>query len=255
MEPKITICQSYHELADASAAYVTRLAAEATAKRGRFMTAVSGGSLMDILALGFVNSSRRPEVDWSAWHLFLADERCVPATNPESNYGLANRLFLRHIDIPRDQIYVMDETLGPAEAAASYESLLARVFHLGKDQTPTFDLVLLGIGEDGHTASLFPKHPLLKETRRWVAAIWDAPKPPPERITLTLPVINKARHVVFLASGEGKAPIVNRLLGSKNSQPELPAQLVCPLDCEVWWFIDGLAGKSLKNTSRPGEKK
>lgn len=245
MAPEITHCPNRTELATAVSVLVARLAAEATAQRGRFTVALSGGSLMDILSAGLVGSPICTEIDWSVWHVFWADERCVPLTSPESNYEGANRQLLMHVDIPRAQLYSIDDTVGPAEAAAAYEAVLARVFTPRTGQLPSFDLILLGIGEDGHTASLFPRHPLLHETKRWVAPVFDTPKPPPERITLTLPVINNARHVVFVATGKGKAPIVRELLGSDIRGTELPAQLVRPLNGDLRWFLDEAAVKDL----------
>jgi 6-phosphogluconolactonase len=237
----ITILPTRNELSAAVAAHVALLAAHATAERGRFTVALSGGSLMDIISPELVASPLCDDVNWSAWHVFWADERCVPLTSPESNFGVANRQLFRKVPIPRDQLHNIDDTLGPAEAADAYEAMLANVFHPGAGRLPRFDLILLGIGKDGHTASLFPQHPLLNERQRWVAPVFDAPKPPPKRITLTLPVINNARHVVFVATGTDKAPIVSEVLGSCIHRPRLPAQLISPSNGELQWFLDQAA--------------
>jgi 6-phosphogluconolactonase len=181
------------------------------------------------------------QVDWSTWHVFWADERCVPLTSPDSNYRLARKYLFDHVNIPPAQIYALDDSLDPAVAATAYQETLAQVFQPASD-LPRFDLILLGMGEDGHTASLFPNHPLLNEIERWVAPIFDSPKPPPERITLTLPVINNARQVIFLTTGAGKAEALSQI--SKNTD-RLPAGMVQPANGDLHWFVDEAAAAGL----------
>ena len=217
MLPKINIYPTREDLSVAVAGHVALLASQATEKRHCFTVALSGGSLMKILGPQLVSSPLRTRIDWSAWHVFWADERCVPLTSPESNYDLANRFLFEHVDIPRDQIHAVDDRLGASETAEAYASVLAKVFQPSTGRLPRFDLILLGVGEDGHTASLFPNHPLLEETQRWVAPVFDSPKPPPERVTLTLPVINNARHILFVAAGEGKQHILSKVLRTGTS--------------------------------------
>ncbi len=158
--------------------------------------------------------------------------------------GGADHLLFKHVGIPRRQIHAADDTLAPAEAARAYEFVLARVFSLW-GRVPRFDLILLGIGEDGHTASLFPGHPQVRETRRWVVPVYDAPKPPPERITLTLPVINYARHVFFVALGESKARAVAAAVSPSQCDLPSPASLVNPFEGDVRWFLDVHAARCL----------
>jgi 6-phosphogluconolactonase len=246
MRLAIVIHLTLEELSGAAASHVVRLAAQAMSERGRFCVALSGGSVMKIICPQLVAEPLRTNVDWSGWHVFWADERCVPPISTESNYGVANRLLLRHVNIPRGQIYALDDTRGAPEAAEAYESILTRVFQPGADRLPRFDLILLGIGEDGHTASLFPDHPLLSETDRWVAPVSDAPKLPPERVTLTLPVINNARHVVFVAAGAEKRSILCEVLGPGSHRQRLPAALVNPSDGDLQWFVDAAAAKNLR---------
>jgi 6-phosphogluconolactonase len=217
------------------------LAAQAIAKRKRFFIALSGGSLMGIICPPLVAGPLRAKIDWSGWHVFWADERCVPPTSPESNYGAANQQLFRQVTIPPNQIYALDGALGASKAAADYESTLNRVFQPKPGRLPKFDLILLGIGEDGHTASLFPNHPLLDEKQRWVVPVFDAPKPPPERVTLTLPVINNARHVAFVAAGSEKKAILSKVLGPGIHRPRLPAARVTPYPGDLRWFIDAAA--------------
>jgi len=242
LRPKVNIYANRDALSAALSAHVVRLAAKAFEERGRFRVALSGGSLMDIIIPSLSSNPLRDTVNWSSWHVFWADERWVPWSSPESNYGVAAQRFFCRVSIPDEQIHVADDSRSPSETAQAYESAIARVFKLESGRgTPRFDLILLGIGEDGHTASLFPNHPVLNETRRWVVPVLDAPKPPPIRITMTLPVINNARNIVFVAAGPGKANILSKVLNPNGNQPELPAQRVNPSEGELQWFIDRAA--------------
>lgn len=235
------------ELGAAAAAYVSRLSAQAIIERGRFTVALSGGSLPKLLCTSLVAEPLRSQVDWSAWHVFWADERCVPLTHPDSNYRLANEYLFEHVDIPPEQIHPIDSALPCIQAADAYQDGLQRVFQSASSQLPRFDLILLGMGEDGHTASLFPNHPLLDETKRWVAPIFDSPKPPSERITLTLSIINNARHVAFITAGTSKADALSELMASAAPTNILPAQRIQPVKGgELSWFIDDAAASKLK---------
>ncbi|MFO7962974.1 MAG: 6-phosphogluconolactonase [Desulfobacterales bacterium] len=238
LRPKINIYTGRKQLSVGLAAYVAQLAAKASQERGRFHVAFSGGSLLDIIAPALSSNPLRDVIDWSTWHVFWADERWVPLSSPDSNYGVAKRLLFSRVSIPGGQVHTMDDSQPPKETAKTYECKLLNILLPGAHQIPQFDLILLGIGEDGHTASLFPGHPALKETRRWVVPILNAPKPPPVRITMTLPVINHARNVVFVAAGSTKGTIISDVLHSKDEQPKLPVQMVKPSNGELHWFID-----------------
>ena len=236
------------ELTKAAAAYVSQVSAQAIAARRRFLVAFSGGSLPGLLFPPLATEPLRSHIEWGAWHVFWSDERCVPLTDYNSNYRLAREYLFERVPIPPAQIYAVKTSLDPATAAADYQITLQQVFRSTPGQLPVFDLVLLGMGEDGHTASLFPHHPVLKETGRWVAPVFDSPKPPPERVTLTLPVINHARHVAFLTTGAGKVHILQRVFGEKASPGALPAQMVQPVHGELHWFVDTEAGRYLDTT-------
>jgi 6-phosphogluconolactonase len=229
--PEPYIFPAIPELGQAAAAYVAQLSAQAIAQRGRFMVALSGGSLPKMVGPALAAG----QIDWSHWHVFWADERCVPLTNAARQY-----LFDR-VNIPPAQIYPLDDTLPPPTAAAAYQARLAEVFQVAPGELPRFDLILLGLGEDGHTASLFLYHPLLREKERWAAAIFDSPKPPPVRVTLTLPVINQARQVAFVAAGAGKAVVLAQVFKKITSPTMLPVQMVQPVNGEVCWFVDEAA--------------
>lgn len=247
---QLQILPTVPELGQAAAAYVARLSAQALAERGRFTVALSGGSLPGLVGPALAAEPWRSQIDWTGWRVFWADERCVPLDHPDSNFRLAREHLLNRINIPLAQIYPLNDSFEPAATAQAYQALLAQLFQPAAGQPPRFDLMLLGLGEDGHTASLFPNHPLLAETGRWVVAIFDSPKPPPERITMTLPLINQARAVAFVAAGAGKADILAQIWDTAAPTGSLPAQLVRPTDGELVWFVDEAAAARLKIRQR-----
>jgi 6-phosphogluconolactonase len=239
--PDIRIFTDRQELATALSSHVAQAAQASSIARGRLCVALSGGSLMDMLASALVAPSLRDRIDWSIWHVFWVDERWVPPSSPDSNFGHARRLLLSRVGIPEEQIHAVDDSKSPDETARAYEAKIRRTLPVETGAFPRFDLVLLGLGEDGHTASLFPAHPSLQESRRWVIPVFNAPKPPPVRVTMTLPVINSARQVVFVAAGSGKARVVSEVLHSAAERPGLPASMVRPTNGELRWFIDQAA--------------
>ncbi|KAF9923606.1 suppressor of los1-1, partial [Modicella reniformis] len=190
--------------------YVAKLSKEAIKHHGKFTVALSGGSLPKQLSAVLKHNT---SIDFSKWIVYFADERCVPLDHKDSNYLLAKEELFDFVNIPAENIHPIDPALTPEDAAEDYISQLASTFAT-KDSVryPVFDLILLGVGPDGHTCSLFPNHDLLKENTVWCAALTDSPKPPPERITLTFPVLNHAHHVAFVAAGEGKQDILYRIL-------------------------------------------
>jgi 6-phosphogluconolactonase len=242
MKREIQIFRDSDALAQALAIHVLQMAAEAVKARGCFWLAIPGGSVVSVLAQGLATA----RVDASAWDCFWTDERCVPSDDPQSNFRLARHELFARLHIPRDRIHPMAGTLDPDAAARAYEADLARVLGIVAGELPRFDLVLLGLGEDGHVASLFPGNPALAETKRWVAPVRNSPKPPPERITLTLPVINQARHMLVVATGAGKADALARTLAPGAEQPELPAQQLRPSDGDLRWLLDLAAAAKWK---------
>lgn len=237
---------SMKELCLEFAEFVKARAEEAVASHGTFTIALSGGSLVKALGtLGkppFLDS-----IDWAKWHVFWSDERKVPLDHPDSNYKAAREEVLSKVPIPAGQVHTINDKLSIEAVADDYEANLKRLVAAGvlpktaDGKYPRLDLVLLGMGPDGHVASLFPRHPLLKEAARWVAPIHDSPKPPPERITVTLPVINGAAHVAFVATGAGKAEQFRTVFGPPVEEGSLPAQLVRPTAGELTWFADEAA--------------
>ena len=208
------VVDSPDRLAETLAARFEQEAERALAARGRFALALPGGSV----ARTFFPRLARVAVDWSHTDFFWGDERAVPPTDAESNYALARALWLEPAGVPDARIHRMKaEGADLAAAAATAEDEMAAV--LGTP--PRLDLVILGVGEDGHVCSLFPGHPLLSEARRFVAAIEDAPKPPPRRLTLTLPALATANLVVVAALGAGKARAMEDALDNPSSASPL----------------------------------
>jgi len=241
MGDKTYIFSNTGELAPALATHMLEVAAESVAARQRFTIALSGGSAMKLLVEGLASVAPFPPVDSAFWHVFWADERCVLKTHHDSNFAAAHQAWLSETPIPRDQVHSIDDTLPPADAAHAYAVCLAEVFQPAPNAFPQFDLILLGVGEDGHTASLFPGDPALEESERWVVPVFNAPKPPSERITLTLPLINQARQIAVVATGAGKTAVMTRVRGMDASIPVLPIQRIRPQEGEIRWFLDSAA--------------
>ncbi len=214
-------------------------AAGAVRERGRFAVALAGGSTprsaYELLARDYADG-----VDWRRVHFFFGDERPVPPDHPDSNYRMAREALLAKV--PAGSVHRMRGELPPEEAALLYEEEL-RSFFAG-EPVPRFDLILLGLGEDGHTASLFPHTRALEETGRLVVAN-PVPKLGTTRITLTLPVINAARAVIFLVSGREKAEALRAVLGGSADPRQYPARLVRPVAGELLWLADRTAAASL----------
>ncbi|XP_069737613.1 6-phosphogluconolactonase [Phaenicophaeus curvirostris] len=238
----VSVFPSPAELGAALAALVAARGA-ARAGEGRFSLALSGGSLVELLARHLPPALRRPGGPaGEPWLLALCDERVAPGDNPHSTARAYQERLLPRLPEPAPTLLVPKAELGPEDAARDYGQRLRQAFPGAA--VPEFDLLVLGLGPDGHTASLFPGHPLLQETEEIVAALTDSPKPPPERVTLTLPVLNAARTVVFAVTGEEKAPVVKRILEGNEENP-LPAARVRPAAGELLWFLDEAAAKEL----------
>ncbi len=229
----------------AVAQFLSDTAIKAVGEKRRFTVALSGGSapkrLYKILASDpFIN-----QIPWSKTFVFWGDERFVPPNDPENNARMARELLLNHVPVPPGQIFPIPTESKPEIAAENYASTLASVF--GDDDFPKFDLILLGLGTNGHTASLFPHTSVLDEKNRWTGTIYLGEKDQ-HRITLTAPVINYAKNIVFLVFGEKKADILANVLEGPRQPQKWPAQLVNPKSGSLTWFIDEGAGKKLQKT-------
>jgi len=236
-----------------AAAEFARLAGEAIAKRGRFCVALSGGTTPQGLYAALVADAKlRDSVAWDRTLVFWGDERQVPPGHPDSNYGMAREVLLSKIPVPEVNVHrVPGELPDAAEAAHRYEDDIRAALGLDQAEMPRFDLVLLGLGADGHAASLFPGTDALRERDRVAVANWvDTLRA--WRITLTLPAINRARAIMFLVCGGDKAEAVKSVLeGPKEPEP-LPARLIRPRSGRVLWFMDPPAARLLG--ARPGGK-
>ena len=219
---------------------------KAVTERGRFRVALSGGHTPEQLYHQLVSISFAARNEWRSTHFFFSDERCVPPDHSDSNYHLAEQALFRPLDIPDEHIHRMKgEHPDPATAAEEYETLLRRELNAAPAEWPQFDLVLLGVGNDGHTASLFPGTDALQEQRRWVT-VGRAPTDPRTRLTLTLGVINHATVILFLASGESKATILKTILEPmQEPDRQLPAARVRPERGRLIWLLDRPAAANL----------
>jgi 6-phosphogluconolactonase len=236
------------ELFAAAAEEVVRTAGEAVAQRGRFTIALSGGStpknLYNLLA-----TNARNVLPWERMFFFWGDERHVPPTDPDSNYRMADETLLSKIPVAAANVFrIPAENPDAAAAAATYEQTLRKFFHLEPGQFPTFDLILLGMGPDGHTASLFPGTQALQEKNRLVVANW-VEKLKTSRITLTLPVLNAAGCVAFLVSGTDKAAVLKAVLEEDVPGEQYPSKLVRPSEGKLIWLVDRAAASALSNKS------
>ena len=233
-------------VAKAAARLFTESAAAAVLARGRARIAISGGSTPKVMfaLLADPDQPFLKQVPWDALDLYWVDERCVPPDDAESNYRMTSEAMLAHVPIALDRVHRMEGELDPEVAAARYESTLRNTFKLEGAETPTFDLILLGMGDDGHTASLFPHTEALNEMSRLVVAN-HVPQKDTWRMTLTWPVINQGRQVAFLIEGAAKAEILHTVLQGKYDPETTPAQLIRPASGKLLYLLDSAAAAKL----------
>ena len=239
-------------LVQAAAERILTAAAAAIAGRGRFTIALAGGSTPAALYRLLASPSYVGRLDWRRTEVFFGDERCVPPDHEWSNYGMAWRSLLSGVPLPPHQLHRMQGELPPAAAAENYSHSLARAVDLEGAPWPRLDVILLGMGEDGHTASLFPGMKALAERSTAVVAtgvpLYVRPQVP--RVTLTFPVLNAAREVLFLVAGQGKAGMIKRVLEAippgEDEDGQLPAARVQPSRGQLAWFLDQAAAALLR---------
>lgn len=215
----------------------------AIAAHGAYYVVLAGGSTPKAAYTLIAQPQYADRLDWSKVQLFWGDERCVDPDDIESNYRMARETLITPLRIPLSNIHRMHGEIQPTEAAEQYEVLLRRIWR--EAALPRFDLVLLGMGDDGHTASLFPHTPALNETGRWVAAhyvdrvgMW--------RLTLTAPAINSAACVAFLVTGANKAARLKAVLRGAKRPHDLPSQMIAPTNGDLLWLVDADAGRLVK---------
>jgi len=259
MGHRVKHCNDPEDMGMAAASYIHRVYTSTVQKKGSFFLVLSGGKTPEILHRRLASPDFKKRFSWDRVMVFWGDERYVAKDNPESNYGMAKRTLLSNIPIPEKNIFsIPTEAETSIEAADRYEETLKRFFHdegslIGSPSMPVFDLILLGLGEDGHTASLFLNGPINLRGTRWVEAVTIPPSyPTRERITLTLPVLNSAAQVVFLVSGDNKKETLLEVLkGAVPGREKFAAQLVQPRT-DITWFTDIQVPRSLKQSRMKG---
>ena len=249
-KPTLQIFPDHAELSQAAAQYFVQFAGKAAAVRGRFGVTLCGGSTPEELYRLLSQAPFDQNVPWPQVHVFWGDERLVPPDEPGSNYGQAAELLLDRVPLPAQNVHRVKGELEPAAAVADYANQL-RDFSDDQRRWPCFDLALLGLGSDGHTASLFPGSIPTQETREPVMAVTaDYDGRPAHRLTLTPPVFNDARHVIFLVAGEKKARALAASLQGPHNPKHWPAQRIQPQQGSVIWLVDKAAASQLN--SPPG---
>lgn len=247
--PAIHTFTDAQELTRAAAGLFLEVGKQAIAEWSRFLVALSGGSTPKALYSILASDKYAQQLDWSKVHFLFGDERSVPPTHADSNFAMANAILFSPLHIPSAQIHRMRGEDPPETAAAQYETTLRHLTAAVPGQWPRLDLVLLGMGDDGHTASLFPGTASLTEQTRWVVPS-TSPQGTRARVTLTLGVINHASVVLFLVAGRNKAAVVRRVLEQRPGDPgQYPAALVRPETGRLLWYLDRAAASELTATT------
>jgi 6-phosphogluconolactonase len=231
----------YEALSNAAAGIFVQRAREAVQQKGWFGVVLSGGHTPQRTYELLAEPPYRDHVSWGQVHVFWGDERCVPHADPRSNIRMARQALLDQVPIPASQIHPITCGQAPEEGAKDYEAAIREFFG---NRPPRFDLIFLGLGENGHTASLFPESPVLQEQMRWVAEVYVAEQDL-YRVTLTAPFINQAAVVAFLVSGSNKANVLKEVLEGPADPAHLPAQLIQPVNGELHWLVDQEAAAML----------
>lgn len=226
---------------------VVESAARAIDAAGRFLVALSGGSTPRAVFQQLAAPGYGDRIEWEAVHVFWGDERCVPPSDPSSNFAMATETLLNHVEARPGHVHRIRGEDDPESAAGAYERLLRRAFTTPEgpprlDAGSRFDLILLGMGEDGHTASVFPGSPAVRETQRWVMPT-ESPLPPRRRVTLTPPLINAAAEKLFLVTGEAKSAVLARVLQGPTDPDILPAQAIQ----DARWLLDADVASRLES--------
>jgi 6-phosphogluconolactonase len=242
---ELRILENGKELAREAADFVVWVGEQTIQSAGTFRLALSGGSTPKTLYALLAGTELVKRLDWRRVAVFFGDERCVPPEHADSNFRMANETLIKPLNIPQDRIFRMHGEDEPDQAARRYEESLRKEFATPAPAWPRFDLILLGLGDDGHTASLFPGTPALSEQKRLVVPN-QAPQGTKQRLTFTAPLINQARTVVFLVSGKSKAPALKAVLEDRTADSKkFPAKLIQPAKGRLIWFLDHAAAAEL----------
>jgi len=241
----IIITPTIEELFVAAAKEVVQVVLDCRKEGRDCRVALAGGSTPRGLFQLLTRDPYRSQLSWEHLRVFWGDERTVPPDHQESNYRMAEEALLSHVPIPSEQVFRIEGELSAGDAATRYEAVLREQFRLSPGEVPQFDLILLGMGPDGHTASLFPGTPAVAESKKLVAAPW-VEKLRTHRVTMTPPVLNAAKHVVFLISGEDKAKALQAVLEGPADPARYPAQVVNPRAGDMVWLVNQDAAGLLK---------
>jgi 6-phosphogluconolactonase len=241
MNKQIRVVKTQAELINAAREMIQTAMTQTVHDRGECAVALAGGNTPRAVYQALADENSRRIIPWHRLHLFWGDERMVPPAHELSNYRMAHEAMLRHVNVPAGNIHRIKGELSPEEAARDYREEMLGYF---KSPAPVFDLILLGLGQDGHTASLFPQTQAVFENSQTAIAVF-APPMKQWRVTLTLPVINQARRIVFLVAGEAKARIAAEVLRLEKFEVRLPASLVQPTHGELHWLLDAEAASLL----------
>jgi 6-phosphogluconolactonase len=235
----IVVLDDAQALAVRIAEEITHFAGEAVCTHGEFMLCLTGGETpapaYELLATRFALS-----VDWKEVHFFWGDERCVPPDDQASNYRMAHDTMLSRLSLRPEQIHRIKGELEPDRAALEYENELRRAFHMAPGEFPSFNLLLLGLGDNAHIASLFPNNAALHERNRIAVAV-EVDAPQRHRVSLTVPALNNAQRILFVVGGERKAQAVKNVIEGPSDPDKFPAQLIRPEHGEVLWLLDRAA--------------
>jgi len=249
----IVVCKDSAALDARAADSIVDQARAAIAARGRFTIALAGGSTPEDTYVLLAQEPRAASIDWQRTFVFMSDERCVPFDDERSNFGEARRNLVAKVPLPPANVLPIPTDAGtPEQIAARYAQTLAHFFGTEHGAAPpAFDLVLLGLGDDGHCASLFPGKPTLEETQKWVVSSPPGTLPPPvDRVTFTFPLINAARAVMFLVGGAKKAPAVQDVLEGSPPVSKRPSAGVQPINGTLTWLLDQDAASLLSAQMR-----
>ena len=246
MNKHLHVYPKKEKLVAATAEYMVNSIGQAIEKNGLCNIALSGGNTPGGVFSMLAASPCRDSVDWDKLHLFWGDERMVPQEHQDSNFRMVQETLLNHIEIPDVNVHRIRGEIAPEKSAEEYAELLGAHF---KEDLPHFDLILLGLGEDGHTASLFPETDAVDECEKHAVAVF-VPKLSAWRVTLTLPVLNAAREVLFLVSGRSKSEMIQRIISMKQPAKELPATMVNPQSGELHWMLDSEAMVLINKSGR-----
>ena len=241
---EIRILENESALAEGVADFLASTIEETLRRKPLVRLVLSGGSTPRRLYRMLARPEWAGRIDWTSVVLFFGDERCVPPTHPDSNYGMAKEALIDPLRITPHHVMRMQGEVEPEEAASHYESMIREAFAPDRTPFPRFDLIFLGLGDDGHTASLFPSSPALHEQTRLVVAT-SSPIGIPHRLTMTLPLLNTAETIMFLVTGSSKASVLHRVLEDRETAAHLPASQIRPATGRLIWYVDRAAASAL----------